>query len=52
LSATLAIGGKGGALSSGARMYFYEMLVFNKALNATERGQINTYYATALNLTL
>lgn len=49
-SGTLSVGGD--STTSFAHMVLYELLIFSKALNGTELGQINTYYATALGLHL
>lgn len=50
LSGTLFLGGD--PSSSLARFTLYEFLIFDKALSPTERGQLNTYYANACNITL
>lgn len=49
-SGTLYVGGD--SSTSFAHMVLYEFLVFSKVLNGTELGQINTYYATALDIQL
>lgn len=49
-SGTLYVGGD--STTSFAHMVLYEFLVYSKVLNGTELGQINTYYATALDIQL
>jgi hypothetical protein len=52
ISGQMIVGAGAPGSGSFAHMVLYEILFFSKALNSTERGQLNTYYATALDLTL